>query len=210
MTPPWAAEQHIYTEEEKAEFVSKPGALLAVRKQNESLLNSYFGLTVANSPAQNYTRDVTTTFMKERLGNTILECKLIPSYPFACRRPTPGLEYLNKVGSDNVEVVLGEIQETTATGCISSDGTQYPLDILICATGFDTSHRPRFPIIGPEGKNLQDIWAKAPKGYIALAAPDFPNYFIFLGPNNTMASGPILVAIGNGNRRLMISISSIS
>lgn len=197
VTPPWAGEQHIYTEEEKEEFSSKPGALLALRKQNESQLISQFGLTVADSPAQNYTRDMMTTFMKEKLNNTNLECKLIPSYPFACRRPTPGLEYLSKVGSDNVEVVLGEIKEITATGCVSNDGTHHPLDILICATGFDTSYRPRFPIIGPGGTNLQDAWAKEPKGYMALAAPDFPNYFIFVGPNNVIASGPILAMIGN-------------
>ena len=197
VTPPWSAEQHIYTEEEKDSFSSKPGALLALRKQNESALNSHFRLTITDSPAQKYTRDMMTTFMKEKLNNTSLECKLIPSYPFACRRPTPGHEYLDKVASNNVEVVLGGIQEITATGCTSSDGTQRPLDILICATGFDTSYRPRFPIIGPGGKNLQDAWAEVPKGYMALAAPDFPNYFIFVGPNNSIASGPILAMIGN-------------
>lgn len=82
-------------------------------------------------------------------------------------------------------------------GCVNNDGTQYPLDILICATGFETSYRLTFPVIGPGDKNLQDVGTKEPKGYVALAAPDFPNYFIFVGPNNLAASGPLLPIIGN-------------
>lgn len=198
MTPPWGPEQRAYSEVEIDEFSRSPRALLAIRKQNESQMNSLFGVCIANSPAQNYSRDMMTMSMKGKLESKELESQLIPSYPVACRRVTPGLEYLSKVGSHNVDLVLGEIKEVLPTGCVGSDGTQYPLDILICATGFDTSYRPRFPIIGPGGRNLQDVWAKEPKGYMALAAPEFPNYFIFVGPNNSIASGPLLPVIGNG------------
>lgn len=50
------------------------------------------------------------------------------------------------------------------------------MDVLICATGFDTTFKPRFPLIGPKGNNLQDDWAEEPKSYLGLAAADMPNY----------------------------------
>lgn len=58
------------------------------------------------------------------------------------------------------------------------------------------SFRPRFPLIGPSGSNLQDEWSEEAKGYMGLAAPNFPNYMIFLGPNCPIGNGPVLVAIG--------------
>jgi cation diffusion facilitator CzcD-associated flavoprotein CzcO len=70
------------------------------------------------------------------------------------------------------------------------------LDVLICATGFDTSYRPRFPLIGPKGQSLADVWENEPKSYLGMAAHDFPNYFMFLGPNSPVGNGPVLIAIG--------------
>lgn len=108
---------------------------------------------------------------------------------------TPGVNYLETLSKPNVSVVYGEIREVTEKGCVCDDGNEYPVDVLICATGFDTTFKPRFPLIGPTGENLQDIWAKEPKSYLGLAAPDFPNYLIFLGPNCPIGNGPVLSAI---------------
>ncbi|TKA66331.1 hypothetical protein B0A49_08048, partial [Cryomyces minteri] len=107
----------------------------------------------------------------------------------------PGINYLESLHKDNVKVVYGEIESITEKGCKCDDGNEYPVDVLICATGFDTSFRPRFPLIGPGNVNLQDAWAKEPKSYLGVAAPGFPNYFIFLGPNCPIGNGPVLSAI---------------
>lgn len=108
---------------------------------------------------------------------------------------TPGVNYLESLTKPNVSVVYGEIKEITENGCMCDDGNEYPVDVLICATGFDTTFKPRFPLIGPSGENLQNIWTKEPKSYLGVAAPDFPNYLIFLGPNCPIGNGPVLSAI---------------
>lgn len=135
------------------------------------------------------------TQMKEKLNNPELETKLIPTWNVGCRRFTPRIGYLETLGKSNVSVVHGEIQEITEKGCTSADGIEHPLDILICATGFDTSFVPRFPIINRAGTNLQDTWATLPASYLGIAAPEFPNYLIFLGPNYPIGNGPVLSAI---------------
>jgi len=87
-----------------------------------------------------------------------------------------------------------------------------PVDILICATGFDTSYKPRFPIIGDNGKSLSEVWADEAQSYLGMAAAGFPNYFMFAGPNTPIGNGPVLIGLGAhpSSRALNISDFIIS
>ena len=93
-------------------------------------------------------------------------------------------------------MVHGEVLALTEQGLQCSDGSEYDFDVIICATGFNTSFKPRFPIIGPSEVNLQDEWAVLPQSYLGIAPAGFPNYFIFLGPRSLVVNGPLLRAIG--------------
>lgn len=141
-------------------------------------------------------RSLMTDTMKRKLGCSGLEDLLIPKYGVGCRRVTPGIEYLEALTAENTRTVCGDIKGVTAHGIIDSSGTEHVVDILVCATGFDTSFVPRFPLIGVNGKNLQSEWAESTKAYLATAVPDFPNYFMFFGPNNPFAGGNYIGAVG--------------
>jgi cation diffusion facilitator CzcD-associated flavoprotein CzcO len=56
------------------------------------------------------------------------------------------------------------------------DGTTIIVDAIICATGFDTSYKPSFPLVGFE-KDLRDLWKHEPTSYFSIAAAGIPNYF---------------------------------
>lgn len=45
----------------------------------------------------------------------------------------PGVNYLETLGADNVEVVYGpgEIERITERGCLSANGKEYHVDILM-------------------------------------------------------------------------------
>ena len=133
--------------------------------------------------------------MRQKLGDAYLEERLIPDWSLGCRRLTPGVNYLESLTKPNVEVVYGEINAVTEKGCLCDNGQEYPVDVLICATGFDTTFKPRFPVVNHEGVNLQDKWSKDPESYMGVAAAGFPNYLIFLGPNCPIGNGPVLSAI---------------
>jgi cation diffusion facilitator CzcD-associated flavoprotein CzcO len=64
--------------------------------------------------------------------------------------------------------------------------------VLVAATGFNTTFRPRFPIIGRNGVNLQDAWQEHPESYLGLGVAGFPNYLIFLGPNTPISNGSLM------------------
>ncbi|KAK5139457.1 hypothetical protein LTR32_007416, partial [Rachicladosporium monterosium] len=188
-------EQHVFTPQERRDFESKPGALTEYRKGIETGLNGQFGLFLKNSTVNTATHDYFVDQMKTKLNDDRLISKLIPDWSVGCRRLTPGVGYLEALTKPNVTTVYGEIEKITERGCVCDDGNEYPIDVLICATGFDTTFKPRFPLIAPSGKNLQDEWAKEPKSYLGIAAAGFPNYLIFLGPNCPIGNGPVLSAI---------------
>lgn len=202
--------QREYSNEEIQNFRDHPERLTEKRKHFESRVNSYFEFCLKDSPKQKQIRAHLTQQIQDKLaasGATELdESAVIPSYGVGCRRPTPGVGYLEALTSPNVKLVVGQIGKITATGIVDSDNVAHEADILICATGFDTTHRPPFPIRGLHGKNLQDEWRERASGYLALAVPDMPNYFVFYGPNNPFGSGAFLITIGEYLRIARVSM----
>ncbi len=110
-------------------------------------------------------------------GNQELCKALIPDFPLGCRRMTPGHGYLQALTKPNVEIRRSEIKRFVAEGIELESGEVLKVDAIVCATGFDTSFCPRFPIIGRDG-NLQEKWQKeTPKAYMSCAVAGLPNYF---------------------------------
>ncbi|KAE8331443.1 hypothetical protein BDV39DRAFT_189838 [Aspergillus sergii] len=195
VSPSLGMEPHVYTEEEKRTFEEKPQVLLNMRKQTERAMATGFSLLIQESVTQKGTVQYMTEQMKQKINNDELAEKLIPDFAVGCRRLTPGINYLESLTLPNVTPIYGEITEVTPTSVITDNGVQTELDALICATGFVTTFKPRFPVIGRNGKNLQDEWSDEPRSYLGLAASGFPNYFMFLGPNCPIGNGPIIFSI---------------
>lgn len=81
------------------------------------------------------------------------------------------------------------IARVTKTGLELVDGRHIPLDVLVCATGYDTTWRYPFPISGRGGKLLTDRWADHAEAYLSVAVDDFPNLWLAFGPNSALNSG---------------------
>ncbi|KAF2847539.1 hypothetical protein T440DRAFT_481759 [Plenodomus tracheiphilus IPT5] len=101
-------------------------------------------------------------------------------FEVGCRRITPGDPYMNTIQKEN--------------GVIGNDGVER-VDTIVCATGFDVTYCPRFPVIG---KNSIDLYEKCkvdPEGYLGLAVPDMPNNMMFIGSTwseNGSVTSPLL------------------
>ncbi|CZR70131.1 related to steroid monooxygenase [Phialocephala subalpina] len=152
--------------------------------------------TILNSSeqAQSSRKAITRYMTKELRGNEELITALIPTTPVGCRRITGSTSYLESLAAPNVELARSPIQEISATGIIQESGRRIEVDAIICATGFNTSFVPRFPIVGENGWNLQDVWLEengGPKAYMSIMAEGMPNYFRFFGPNGPLAHGVV-------------------
>lgn len=90
---------------------------------------------------------------------------------------TPGHGYLEALAASNVTVRGDPIAHITRNGIQMADGTHLALDVIICATGFDTSYRPSFSLVGKNGRDLREYWADEPRSYLSVAVDGYPNYF---------------------------------
>jgi len=131
-----------------------------------------------DSPQQKWASSRVREFMIAMLkGDETLCAQLIPDFPLGCRRMTPAPGYLESFHDPKVELRTTPIKRINKLGIELEGGETLQVDAIICATGFDSSFRPTFPLVGKKG-NLQDIWAaETPKSYMSLAVDGLPNYF---------------------------------
>ncbi|KAF4447086.1 hypothetical protein FALBO_16988, partial [Fusarium albosuccineum] len=185
-----------FTDEEKAEFAVDKSVYQKFRKHIELELQSVHAVTIRGTPDQMSAVDVFTEAMKHRLRKKPeLSESLIPSFPPVCRRLTPGPGYLEALTDDKVDVIQEGITEVDETGIRTTDGKHHPVDAIVCATGFNTSFMPRFPIIGRGGLSLAEKWKAIPETYLSISTDGFPNYFVSLGPNASLGTGNLLLLI---------------
>ncbi|KAM0391278.1 hypothetical protein ACHAPZ_011488 [Fusarium culmorum] len=196
VSPPLGGDYQVYSKEDKDKFKTDKAAHLTMRKDIEAQTNNQFGMFHRGSKLQTELRKYMLGRMQDRLQNKDLEKVLIPEWSVGCRRLTPGTNYLESLKDSNVQTVYGEITEITPTGVICDDGMgEHPVDVLICATGFDTTFKPRFPVHGARGAKLEELWKDEPQAYLGIAVDHCPNYFFTLGPNCPIGSGPVLISI---------------
>ncbi|KAJ7677213.1 FAD/NAD-P-binding domain-containing protein [Mycena rosella] len=180
-----------YSEQQKQRFMSDPKHALKYRKMIESELNERFKFLIQGTPEQKAALEFGNRDMRRRLGGDerLIDAIVPKDFAVGCRRPTPGNGYLEALLQPNVQVYTEMFQRITERGFIDAEGNEHEVDVIICATGFDTSFRPRFPVIA-HGKNVQDTWKDYPvDSYLSIALKNVPNYFMYYGPHGPTAHG---------------------
>ncbi|MCZ4497560.1 MAG: hypothetical protein JWQ74_113 [Marmoricola sp.] len=136
-----------------------------------------------------------TEYIRTKVGHDEeLYAKLLPDYAPLARRLVVDNGWYDALLRDNVELVTEGIDHFTPEGIRTRDGRDLALDAVAFAGGFDVS-KYLFPAeyIGRDGVTMQDAWAKdGPRAYLGMTVPDFPNLFIFYGPNSQPRSGAFL------------------
>lgn len=115
--------------------------------------------------------------MRSKIGNDEIADYLTPDFGLGCRRLSPGDEYMAAFSMAHVKMIRSGIVRVTEDGVVDNDGNEHPVDIIICATGFDTSFSPAYPIIGRNGVDLKKFYGHFPRGYLSIMTPYFPNFY---------------------------------
>ncbi|KAL6894903.1 hypothetical protein GGI43DRAFT_429357 [Trichoderma evansii] len=113
------------------------------------------------------------------------------------RRPVTANGYYETFNRDNVDVVdvLGTPMEITPAGIKLSDGTEYDLDVIVFATGFEVvdGMYHDISITGREGLSVHDHWADGTKSFLATNMAGFPNMLLINGPQGPLTNVPPLM-----------------
>ncbi|KAJ8115890.1 hypothetical protein ONZ43_g4563 [Nemania bipapillata] len=178
--------------EQRQEFSQNPDKFFEFRKAVELDGNTSHEVTLRDSDMQRGGLALFRQEMQRRLSPKpeIAEF-LIPSFGIGCRRPTPGPGYLEALCESNVDFITDAIATITPNGVKLLSGRKISLDVLVCATGFQTSRAPPFTITGRGGLTLAERFVPFPEAYLSVAVDSFPNYFIMLGPNSAIGAGSL-------------------
>lgn len=103
---------------------------------------------------------------------------------------------MRAIQEPNVDVHFNAVNKITENSVVDTDGNEKKVDTIICATGFDVSYRPRFPIVGQNGVELGEKWKQCPESYLGLAVPDIPNFITFVGPTWPVENGSVMGPLG--------------
>jgi cation diffusion facilitator CzcD-associated flavoprotein CzcO len=111
---------------------------------------------------------------------------LKPYYPYGCKRPTFHDEYLPTFNQPHVHLVdtapVG-VSKINERGVVH-DGVEYPLDVLVYATGFTWMATSTFNmVVGRGGRSLSEKWqTEGTKTFLGIHSNGFPNLLIMTGP----------------------------
>ncbi|KAI0053474.1 FAD/NAD-P-binding domain-containing protein [Auriscalpium vulgare] len=181
---------------EQLEKFKDPEYYREFRRAVEDDVNSVADVQIRGSEMQKAAAAAFKKEMEKKLADKPgLADKIIPQFSVCCRRLTPGPGYLEALVSENTTLETTPITRVTPTGVVLADGTSRPLDVIVCATGFNTTYLFPFPILGRGGQPLVERWATRAEAYTSVAVDGFPNLFFSLGPNSGVNSGSLLVIL---------------
>jgi len=205
---------HPDTPEQLQYLQENPKKYMEYRKQIENELNQRFKFIIRGSPEAKAARDFAYKEMCRKLANdSRLIDKIVPkNFNPGCRRPTPAPGYLEALVADNATIFTDPIGRITERGFVDHEGTEHDVDVIICATGFNTSWIPRFPFMNGQGTDLRDMWGSKEGGvtsYLSIGIPSFPNHFSFCGPYGPLGHGSFMPLIESWTRYMFSAIRKV-
>ena len=133
-----------------------------------------------------------TEHLNDQVKDEALRKKLTPSYPIGCRRILFCDDYYPCLQEEHVQLVTESIKEVVPKGIVTDDGKTQEFDILVCATGFETTAwNWSVDIVGKGKQSLKQVWSPTPRAYLGITVSDFPNFFVLYGPNTNLGHNSI-------------------
>nr|QDL89215.1 Phenylacetone monooxygenase [Sym plasmid] len=173
-------------EERRNEFefrwMGAGGGFRMLRAFNDLMVNKQ-----SNEQAAEFVRSKIRSVVKDPATAELLCPK--QDLPFGTKRLCVDTDYYQTFNRPNVSLVdvkADPLVEATVTGLRTQSGKEFPLDMIVFATGFDamTGALKSIEIRGLGGQVLRDKWEHGPRTYLGLAVAGFPNMFILAGPGS--------------------------
>lgn len=107
-----------------------------------------------------------------------------PKYPYPGKRPILNSTFYPALKLPNVELVPKAVASVTPHGVVTADGQEYPVDVLVMATGFQpANYLASLEVTGRRGRTIHQYWAGEPQAFLGITVPEFPNFYMLYGPN---------------------------
>ncbi|OBJ02187.1 NAD(P)/FAD-dependent oxidoreductase [Mycobacterium sp. 1465703.0] len=211
-TPPWMVpkDDRPYSTTELVRFKRSPLALRQTRWQIWKFQHDNTA-TFADDPVVTARTQIATSFLARTVDDEPLRQALTPDYPFRCKRVLLGDDYYRALQRDNVELVTDPIARIGKTSVTTASGAQVDVDVIVLATGFETSrYLSGIEVVGDGGRRLHEHWGDDPSAYLGVAVSGFPNFFMLYGPNTNQGGNSIVYILEAGARLVASAVSRLA
>lgn len=133
-------------------------------------------------------------YLQKAIADPELRQKLTPDFTPMCKRLIFASDYYPALARDNCHLITAGIERIDGDAVVTADGARHELDVLILATGFDSSSfiLPT-TVTGEGGKDLGEFWNRAPRAHRGITLPGFPNFWMVEGPTSPIGNVSLIM-----------------
>ena len=160
-TAPWIVPRldFGFSEKARARFRRIPALTWAFRKflffALEWRVLSFLGDRVVRAHMEKVARN----HLENSVGDSKLRAALTPRYQIGCKRILLSDDFYPVFRRSNVELVTEKIAEVRERSVVTQDGTERPVDVLICGTGFHVTEQfIGMKLFGRGDVEIDDAW----------------------------------------------------
>jgi 4-hydroxyacetophenone monooxygenase len=140
-------------------------------------------------------REQQLAFIKRKLASRpdLIEKMTPVAPPYSARPIIVDTDYsiYDALLRDDITLVTDPIRKIIPNGIEVQGGGEYPVDIIVYATGFKANDFLwPMEVRGRGGKRVEELWEKdGARAYLGTMLPGFPNFFMIYGPNTNNFGG---------------------
>ncbi|NHI15797.1 FAD-dependent oxidoreductase [Microbacterium excoecariae] len=188
-SPAWIVPRgdHPIDAADRARFAADPAALAAHRAEllaeGEARLASRSGDPVESARM----RGVALAHLARQVADPALRAALTPDYAFGCKRVLLSDDFYPALASGAVTLEPSALAEVRGGELVAASGARYEADMIVLATGFETTRQPYAGLVTGEGdKTLAAHWSEGMTAVASTLVPGFPNLYVLNGPNASL------------------------
>ncbi|CAF4468035.1 unnamed protein product, partial [Rotaria sp. Silwood2] len=161
-TPPWIIPRidRQMTQWEKRLFTRFPNFQKLIRGVIYWTAESAVLSFVYRWPIRYIFQELVKFNLKRQVKDEAFRKKLTSSWELGCKRVLISNDWYSTLQKQNVTVVIDQIREMKQHSIVTSDNVEYPVDIIIWATGFQVQKIP-LPMMGINGCSLHEQWRES-------------------------------------------------
>ena len=177
-----------YSAVEKRTFARDPGSMETLRSRLFWNAETAFAERVGTPDFVGRLHGRARAHLESQVADAQLRADLTPGYEIGCKRVLISSDFYPALQAPGVTLEPAALERIDVDGrAVSARGIAYDVDVLVFATGFETT-RPPFAgrVFGRDGTRLSDHWDHGMAAFASTVVAGFPNLFVIDGPNASL------------------------
>lgn len=217
-----------YSREEMERFAADPGTVTALRDELFAEAERGIGARQRRHPDIDLLRQRAQDHLAACVPEAGLRRLLTPGYEIGCKRILFSDDYYAALRLGHVRLEptpLARIADGSAAGsagsavgagggnrtAVAESGNGYTLDVLVLATGFNST-RPSIAgrISGRQARLLADEWSNGMAAHASTSVHGFPNMYVLDGPNAALGHNSAIYMIETQVRYVLAALDHLA